>query len=390
MCTEKRNILGFRPIHHQLVLSYSKKKKFPLFLFTIFMGIKGRRKKIFKYQKKQISQPDVEALSDPLSIPPLKRSNKVDYLPRKRSEINELNDERCIQRYCVPQRLRRCAIQSNSIVFENIKQAVLDSNYHLRELRKVKALISGGKRRMLSAKIPFEQVEYKSDPEKIASTRRFESLRLAKKNQTDVAIKRMHDLDHQNSSDCQERFLQRVLGETHGYPMSFTNPYLGIKSELLAQELQKVYHKPTPIQALCIPLIKQGNHIIGHAPTGSGKTLAYLTPLIDQFLSFCTCSIVLAPTRELAMQISSVGMNLKQKLIGQGRLSQKFEKKSHSSNIRLFQMQVITGGGKFCVDAITLRQAKNCRGNSWPIVVPYKLRSTSRLENKPLLCSRDG
>jgi ATP-dependent RNA helicase DeaD len=65
---------------------------------------------------------------------------------------------------------------------------------------------------------------------------------------------------------------------------------------------------PTPIQAQAIPALLRGRDIIGQARTGSGKTLAFALPIVDR----CDAgdpgvqSLVLVPTRELAMQVGGV------------------------------------------------------------------------------------
>ncbi len=66
--------------------------------------------------------------------------------------------------------------------------------------------------------------------------------------------------------------------------------------------------EPTPIQAQTIPELLAGRDVMGQARTGSGKTLAFGAPLADR----CDPSLgrvqalVLVPTRELAIQVSSV------------------------------------------------------------------------------------
>ena len=66
------------------------------------------------------------------------------------------------------------------------------------------------------------------------------------------------------------------------------------------------YEKPTPIQSKCIPLILSGEDVIGCAETGTGKTAAFLLPIIQNLSAQTRPGIrvlVLAPTRELALQI---------------------------------------------------------------------------------------
>lgn len=64
---------------------------------------------------------------------------------------------------------------------------------------------------------------------------------------------------------------------------------------------------PTPIQAATIPLALQGRDIIGCAQTGTGKTAAFSLPVLNQMIEDPKRrALVLAPTRELAVQIEKV------------------------------------------------------------------------------------
>ena len=64
--------------------------------------------------------------------------------------------------------------------------------------------------------------------------------------------------------------------------------------------------KPTPIQKISIPLALEGNDILGTAQTGTGKTYAFGIPLINHLtLDKESYAIILTPTRELALQVSS-------------------------------------------------------------------------------------
>lgn len=74
--------------------------------------------------------------------------------------------------------------------------------------------------------------------------------------------------------------------------------------DLLTQIKNKGYLKPTPIQDQAIPHIIAGKDVLGLANTGTGKTAAFALPLINKILNNPGCRIiVLAPTRELAIQI---------------------------------------------------------------------------------------
>jgi ATP-dependent RNA helicase DeaD len=79
----------------------------------------------------------------------------------------------------------------------------------------------------------------------------------------------------------------------------------------LSKELEKAitdlgFEEPTPIQALAIPMMKEGRDVIGQAHTGSGKTAAYGVPLLGQIDSKDrrVQALVMCPTRELAIQVS--------------------------------------------------------------------------------------
>lgn len=66
------------------------------------------------------------------------------------------------------------------------------------------------------------------------------------------------------------------------------------------------YNEPTPIQRQAIPVVLSGRDIIGCAETGTGKTAAFLLPIIQRISERARPGLrvlVLAPTRELALQI---------------------------------------------------------------------------------------
>jgi|SRR5579859_647081 len=64
------------------------------------------------------------------------------------------------------------------------------------------------------------------------------------------------------------------------------------------------YATPTPIQDQAIPVLMEGRDVVGIANTGTGKTAAFLLPLIHKVISDLNQGVlILAPTRELALQI---------------------------------------------------------------------------------------
>lgn len=68
------------------------------------------------------------------------------------------------------------------------------------------------------------------------------------------------------------------------------------------------FEEPTPIQAESIPVAMAGNDMIGQAQTGTGKTAAYGIPVLEKILAAPATkeiqTVILSPTRELAMQVA--------------------------------------------------------------------------------------
>ncbi|NIA21962.1 MAG: DEAD/DEAH box helicase [Anaerolineaceae bacterium] len=111
-----------------------------------------------------------------------------------------------------------------------------------------------------------------------------------------------------------------------------------IHDDLAAAE----FRRPTPIQAETIPPALEGRDIIGLAQTGTGKTAAFALPIIQKLSQKMELgALVLAPTRELAVQITGV-----------------FEQLGKSSGVRA---ATIVGGVPMDIDFKTLR--------SWPSVL---------------------
>ena len=80
---------------------------------------------------------------------------------------------------------------------------------------------------------------------------------------------------------------------------------LGVNSNIVRALSEFGITEPTDIQEKAIPIINSGKDIIGKSKTGSGKTAAFGIPLINKVVpKKGVQALILAPTRELAVQIS--------------------------------------------------------------------------------------
>jgi len=85
---------------------------------------------------------------------------------------------------------------------------------------------------------------------------------------------------------------------------------LGLAEPLLRALAARNFTTPTPIQAASIPPLLDGKDLLGIAQTGTGKTAAFALPILQHLAAnpvrpaaFTTRALILAPTRELALQI---------------------------------------------------------------------------------------
>ena len=78
----------------------------------------------------------------------------------------------------------------------------------------------------------------------------------------------------------------------------------------MLKTLEKIgYEKPSPVQAGVIPLVMEEFDVIGQARTGTGKTAAFAIPILEQLDMNVRKpkpqALILAPTRELAVQVEN-------------------------------------------------------------------------------------
>lgn len=105
------------------------------------------------------------------------------------------------------------------------------------------------------------------------------------------------------------RAVEVINSQKSRLPQELFTPKNGFSDFELTQQLKdniafKKYSILTPIQDQAIPAILAGRDVIGIANTGTGKTAAFLIPLVNKvFLNKSERVLIIAPTRELALQI---------------------------------------------------------------------------------------
>ena len=104
--------------------------------------------------------------------------------------------------------------------------------------------------------------------------------------------------------------VSRIQAEYDASPVSFET--LGLSPSLIEGIRIRGFSITTPIQSAVIPIVMNGDDLIGCADTGTGKTAAFLLPILNRMLRAreaapeergFTRVLILAPTRELAVQI---------------------------------------------------------------------------------------
>ncbi|AVZ81824.1 DEAD/DEAH family ATP-dependent RNA helicase [Edwardsiella ictaluri] len=114
---------------------------------------------------------------------------------------------------------------------------------------------------------------------------------------------------------------------------------LGLAAPIIEALNDLGYEKPSPIQAACIPHLLNGRDVLGMAQTGSGKTAAFSLPLLNNIDPSLKAPqvLVLAPTRELAVQVAEAMAD--------------FSKYMHGVNV-----VALYGGQRYDVQLRALRQ----------------------------------
>jgi ATP-dependent RNA helicase DeaD len=99
-------------------------------------------------------------------------------------------------------------------------------------------------------------------------------------------------------------------------PLLFAD--LGLSAPVMASVTEVGYETPSPIQAATIPALLAGKDVLGQAQTGTGKTAAFALPILSRLKldQKKPQALVLAPTRELAIQVAEAFQRYANKIPG--------------------------------------------------------------------------
>ena len=139
---------------------------------------------------------------------------------------------------------------------------------------------------------------------------------------------------------------------------------LALHKSLLKALNEVGYESPSPIQAQTIPLLLEGKDVLGQAQTGTGKTAAFALPLISNLnlKQKDPQLLVLAPTRELAIQVSEA-----------------FQK--YAKHMKNFHVLPVYGGQDYRVQIRALQRGVHVVVGTPGRVMDHMRRGTLKLDN---------
>ncbi len=148
---------------------------------------------------------------------------------------------------------------------------------------------------------------------------------------------------------------------------------LALKPELLQVLDELGYETPSPIQAQAIPLLLDGRDVVGQAQTGTGKTAAFALPILSRLdlQQKDPQVLVLAPTRELAIQVSEA-----------------FQ--TYASHLKGFHVVPIYGGQDYAVQIRALKRGVHVAVGTPGRVMDHIRRGTLVLKNISTLVLDEG
>ena len=124
------------------------------------------------------------------------------------------------------------------------------------------------------------------------------------------------------------------------------------------------YETPSPIQAQAIPLLLEGRDVVGQAQTGTGKTAAFALPILSMLdlKQKDPQVLVLAPTRELAIQVAEA-----------------FQK--YASYLKGFHVLPVYGGQDYAVQIRALKRGVHVAVGTPGRVMDHIRRGTLNLKS---------
>jgi len=139
---------------------------------------------------------------------------------------------------------------------------------------------------------------------------------------------------------------------------------LGLSNSILSVLDTIGYETPSPIQEQCITHLLNGEDIIGQAQTGTGKTAAFALPLLDNIDLNLNAPqlLILAPTRELAIQVSEAVQ-------------------TYARGMKGFHVLPIYGGQSYDVQLRPLKRGVHCVVGTPGRVMDHIKKGTLKLEN---------
>ena len=148
---------------------------------------------------------------------------------------------------------------------------------------------------------------------------------------------------------------------------------LALNPSLLKALDEVGYETPSPIQAQTIPLLLEGRDVVGEAQTGTGKTAAFALPILSRLdlQQKDPQVLVLAPTRELAIQVSEA-----------------FQKYAH--HMKGFHVLPIYGGQDYAVQIRALKRGVHVAVGTPGRVMDHIRRGTLVLKNLSTLVLDEG
>ena len=148
---------------------------------------------------------------------------------------------------------------------------------------------------------------------------------------------------------------------------------LGLTSELLESLTELGYEKPTPIQSESIPALMEGKDLLAQAQTGTGKTAAFALPILAHLDVTIKKpqAIVIAPTRELAIQVAEA-----------------FQ--SYAKHMKGFHVTPIYGGQDYQIQLRALKRGAHVIVGTPGRVMDHLRRKTLVLDNLKTVVLDEG